>query len=122
MWARIAEILLACWLAISPFILHDTSEGAISWAHPIICAFLIALFALLSFWNPLKKIHLLSLGIAFWLWGLGYSTFPLIASPSLENSVAVGFLLFMLAIVPSQAFLPTFSWQEFYREKQRDKE
>lgn len=120
MWARITELLAACWLAISPFIFHDLNPELNIWVHDMVCAFLIALFASLSFWNRLRKMHLCTLGVALWLWGLGYSTFPAIASPSLENAVAVGVLLSMLAIVPSQAHLPSPSWQEFYQENQID--
>lgn len=118
MWARITEIFLAGWLAISPFIFQTSAQEMHS---NFISAFLIALFALLSYWHPLRKIHLLSLGVALWLWGFGYSTFPLLASPSLENSVAVGFLLSMLAIVPNQTHLPSPSWQKFYQENPQDK-
>lgn len=69
MWARITELFVAFWLAITPFIFHDQSLSVQLW----ICAFLIALFALLSFWNRLRKMHLCTLGVALWLWGLGYS-------------------------------------------------
>lgn len=117
MWARVVEFMLACWLALSPFILRYPATETFLWANDFICAFLIALFALLSFWTPLRKIHLLTLGVALWLWGLGYSSFPGITLTSQENSVVIGLMLLMLAIVPSHSHHPSPSWQEFINNK-----
>ena len=117
MWARVVEFMLACWLALSPFILHYPASETFRWANDFICAFLVALFALLSFWPPLRKIHLLTLGIALWLWGLGYSSFPDMTPPAHENSVIIGLILLMIAIVPNHSHLPTPSWQEFLNKR-----
>jgi hypothetical protein len=120
MWARVVEFMLACWLAISPFIFRYPPQETFLWTNDLICACLIALFALLSFWDPLRKIHLLSLGVAFWLLGHGYSTFPSIALPPQENSVVLGLLVLMLAIIPSQSHLHSRSWQEFERKNKKE--
>lgn len=117
MVARVIEFMLACWLAMSPFILHYPSDETFLWANDLTCACLVALFAVLSFWDPLRKIHLLTLGVAFWLCGLGYMTFPEMASPPQENSVSIGLLLLMLSIVPSHAQLPPRPWQKFYQNE-----
>lgn len=117
MWARVIEFMLAIWLALSPFIFRYSSGETFLWVNDFVCASLVALFALLSFWHSLRKIHLLTIGIALWLWGLGYSTFPGKTSPPLENSVVIGLLLFMLAIIPSRSEQISHSWQEFMRKK-----
>jgi len=117
MWARVVELMLAIWLALSPFILRFSHDETFLWTNNFVCAFLVTLFAFLSFWHPLRKIHLLTVGIAFWLWGLGYSSFPKIASPSLENSVVIGILLFMLAIIPTHSDQLSHPWQEFMKNK-----
>ncbi|MDP1608003.1 MAG: hypothetical protein Q8L98_01670 [Chlamydiales bacterium] len=117
MWARVIEFMLAIWLALSPFILRYPSHETFFWINDLVCACLVALFALVSFWYPLRKIHLLTIGIALWLWSLGYSNFPEQTSPPLENSVVIGLLLLILAIVPSHASLPSHSWQEFMKRK-----
>lgn len=113
MWARVVEFMLAVWLAFSPFILRYSSQEPLMWANTLICAALIMLFALLSFWDPLRKIHLLTLGVALWLLGLGYSTFPEIAQPPEENSAVLGLLLLMLTIVPTHSHHLSRSWQKF---------
>ncbi|MES2273535.1 MAG: hypothetical protein V4487_05050 [Chlamydiota bacterium] len=109
MWARISELIVACWLFLGPFVLSDFSQKT----NDYICAFLTALFALLSFWDPLRKIHVLTIGVGLWLWGSAYSTFPASASPMEENSVIAGALLVMLAIVPSGSHLLSRSWHKF---------
>ena len=117
MWARILEFMLACWLAASPFILRYPPEETFFWTSDLACATLAALFALLSFWRPLRKIHLLNLAVAAWLWGLGYIGFPDLAPPPQENSVAVGLLLLMLSLIPCHSHLPSPSWWKFYIDR-----
>lgn len=119
MWARVVEFMLACWLALSPFILHYPSDHYL-WASDLTCASLIALFSLLSFYGPLRKIHLLNLGVALWLWSLGYQNYPELALPPQENSVTVGLLLLMLAIIPTHSHLPPRPWRKFLEEEQQD--
>lgn len=113
MWARVVEFMLAIWLTLSPFIFHYPSDATFFWVNSFVCASLVICFAFLSFWHPLRKIHLLTLGIALWLWGLGYSTFPEKTSIFLENFVVIGLLLFMLAIIPSHSNQLSYSWQKF---------
>ena len=117
MWARVTEIILAVWLALSPFIFHYSHDEPFFWVNSFVCSFFVALFALLSFCHSLKKIHLLTIGIALWLWGLGYSTFPVHPLPILENFVVIGLLLFMFAIVPSHSEQLSHSWREFMKKK-----
>lgn len=115
MWARVVEFMLACWLALSPFILHYPSDDKFLWISDFLCALLTALFALLSFSPYLSKIHHLTLAVGLWLLFVGYQNFPEYALPSQENSVALGLLLMMLAIVPSHSHRPPSSWREFQK-------
>jgi hypothetical protein len=117
MWARVVEFMLACFLAISPFIYNYSAEETFLWANDFICAFLIALFALLSFWHPLRKMHLLTMGVAIWLWCVGYQTFPMPATPQENSIVVIALILVMLAIVPSHSEYPPQPWQDFHQSK-----
>jgi hypothetical protein len=117
MWARVVEFMIAVWLALSPFIFRYSSGETFLWVNDWVCAFFVASFALLSFCHPLRKMHLFTLIVALWLWGLGYTTFPEKASVSLQNSVVVGLLLLMLAIVPSHSDQLSFSWNKFMKER-----
>jgi hypothetical protein len=118
MWARVVEVMLALWLWMSPFIFRHPPEDTFLWANDFICASLVAFLALFSFWHPLRKIHLITIGVAFWLWGIGYIDFPERTSIPLQNSVVVGLLLFMLAIIPTYAEQPPYSWREFLKKKE----
>ena len=61
--------------------------------------------------------HLCNLAVAFYLILLGY-IFKEGAYPEpLQNYVVLGLLLFMIAIVPSEASKPPVPWREFYRKK-----
>ena len=117
MFARVVEFMLACWLAISRFIFHYTPEESFLWKSDLVCASLIALFALLSFKEELNKMHLFTLGVAGWLIALSYSTFPLEASPPLENYLVLGLLFFILAVLPSNCHLSPRPWRKFYGEE-----
>lgn len=120
MWVRTIEIMLGCWLALSPFILRYPSDKTFLWASDFMCAGLILVFSLLSFYRPLNKMHLFNLGVAFWLWGLGYATFPEFPHPPQENSVVIGLLVFMLSLIPTHSHEPPRLWIEFLREKGKD--
>src|SRR5262245_11874038 len=101
MWARIVEIMLGCWLAVSPFVFrHPVSERG-WWANDLVCAFLTVLFSLVSFWPPANRIHLLLLGVALWLIGFGYFAGAETSPPALQNNLLIGLLLAMLAIIPT---------------------
>lgn len=116
MWARVIEFMIACWLSMSPFIFRYTTGHLFFWKSDFISAILIATFSLLSFWFPLRKLHLLNIGVAFWLMGLAYYNFPEMPIPPEENSMCVGFLIAMLAIVPCHSHMPPISWQKFKRK------
>lgn len=117
MWARVIEFMLAIWLAISPFIFQYPLDETIFLVYGSISAFFVALFALTSFLHPLRKIHLLTLGVGLWLWGLSYHNFPETSVPFLENFAVIGVLLLMLAIVPSHSERLSCSWQKFVEKK-----
>ena len=113
MWARVVEVMLGCWLAISPFIFRHPAEQTALWINDLACAFAVVLLALLSFWRPLRHAHLAISGVALWLIAFGYLAAPYPPPPASQNNTIVGLLLLMLAIVPNQAFAPPASWREY---------
>jgi hypothetical protein len=118
MWARVIEVMLACWLAISPFIFrHSPGETFLKLTDPL-CAVAIAVFSLLSYRPSLEKLHLLNLVVAGWLIGAGFFAAASPPPPALQNEVVVGLLLLMFAILPSHASLPPRSWREFYGSRE----
>jgi hypothetical protein len=117
MWARVVEFMLAMWLGLSPFILKYPPGDTFLWANAWICCFLIALFALLSFYERLEKIHLLTCLVALWLIGVAYRQFPQSANLAEQNSMALGVLFFLFALVPSRSEKSPKGWREFMHKK-----
>jgi hypothetical protein len=114
MWARIAELILGGFLAISPLIFSDSPSSR----SGLICSLLIFLFSLLSFSARLNKMHLFNLAIAIWLIGFGWSHPP---TPAMQSHLILGLLLSMIALVPSNATQPPASWQQFYTTRRLKK-
>jgi hypothetical protein len=113
MWARVVEVMLACWLAISPFALRHPREDVGLWLNDLLCAAAVATFSLLAFWRRTGGAHLLVGVVGLWLIGLGYlgSSHP--APPASQNHILLGMTLAMLAIVPNRAERPPEPWQAF---------
>ena len=114
MWARVVQIILGCWLAISPFIFRVSSGETAIWFNDMVSAVLIIASCLLSFWHPCRLAYLITLPLSLWLIGFAYLTSPHPAPPALQNDLLVGLLLLMFAIVPNEAAAPPPAWRDFY--------
>jgi hypothetical protein len=114
MWARVVEVMLGCWLALSPFIFRHAADQPALWFNDLFCSLAVLTFALLSFWHPLRQAHLAICGVALWLIGFGVLASPHPAPPALQNHILVGLLLLMCAIVPNEASLPPRPWRDFF--------
>jgi hypothetical protein len=118
MWVRVIEVMLGCWLAVSPFIFRHPAEQKSLWYNDLVCAFAVIMLALLSFWRPSRQAHLAIGAIGIWLIGWGYLMSPHPASAALQNDTLLGWLLLMFAIIPNQANLPPRSWRNFSPERE----
>lgn len=111
MWARISEIVLGIWLIASYFLFATGS-----W-HDLSNAFLIILFASLSYKEKLNKMHLLQVLPASWLLLLSY-TYPTHLLPfGYQNYILVGLTLLMFAVIPSNASDHPRPWKEFLKKR-----
>ena len=112
MWARDVEVMLACWLAISPLVFRQDA-GPWLWWNDLICAGLVLVLALLSYVRGFGRAHILILLVVAWLighgWWTGWSGEP---TPTSQNHIITGLLLAMIAIVPSHALDPPRAWRE----------
>lgn len=114
MWARVVEFMLACWLAVSPFVFGH-GERTFLWVNDFACAALIATFSLASFVRP--RLHLGNLAVALWLVVAVFVGADAPPSPARQNHMVFGLLLGMVAIVPSHASTPPTAWIEYNRRK-----
>jgi SPW repeat len=115
MWARVVEVMIGCWLAISPFVFRHPPDQSAWWTNDLISGFIVVTLALLSFWTPTRHAHLALSGIAAWLIGFAYLSAAHPIPPALQNDMVVGLLLLMFVIIPDEATLPPKAWREFYK-------
>lgn len=113
MWARTVEVMMGCWLAMSPFIFRHPSGEPHWWWNDFACATLMAGFALLSFVESWRWAHLLQIAVGFWLIGYGFTLGNFPVPPALQNDITVGILLLMFAIVPTEATQPPRAWRDW---------
>lgn len=117
MWARVVEVMLGCWLAISPFIFRHGSEDRVLWVNDLASASAVIVFSIVSFWPPLRLAHVANFLVGLWLIAFGLWALPYPAPPALQNDIVVGMLLLMFAILPNTASMPPRPWREFlFRE------
>lgn len=113
MWARVIEVTLGCWLAMSPFIFRHGSEDRVLWVNDLLSASAVIVLAVVSFWSPLRFAHVANFVIGLWLIVFGLWASPYPAPPALQNDIVVGILLTIFAILPNQASLPPQPWRDF---------
>ena len=112
MWARVVEVMLGCWLALSPFIFAHAANETALWGNDLFSAAAIIALALCSFWRPWQYAHLGIFGVGLWLVMSGYFA-PTPPPPASQNHVVIGLLLLMFAIIPNDASCPPDSWRDF---------
>lgn len=116
MWGRVVEMAIAVWLALSPFIFrvqHDARAIAIDFGLSTI----ILLFASLSYYRPTRYAHLLTLVVAVGMLAWGRFAYGSPPPPIEQNHIFVGFLLLMIALIPSEASLPPEPWRQIKHEQ-----
>lgn len=114
MWPRVVEVMLACWLMVSPFVFRYPPDATFLWVNDYVCATLIVLFSMLSNIPRIEKIHLVNLAVALWLIGVAYLQPTAPPPPPYQNYVVLGFGLLIFGILPSHASEPPRAWKEFY--------
>lgn len=119
MWARVVEIMLGFWLMASPFIFRGIEMDGIRSANETLCGLLVAVLGFLSFWNPTRWAHFLTLLVAGFLIVSGYlAGHP--APPMAQNQIMVGLLLGMFAIIPNRTNEMPEPWRRFYDRNKYD--
>ena len=114
MWPRVIEVMLACWLMVSPFVFRYPADARFLWLNDYACALLIILFSMLSNIPRIEKIHLLNLLVAGWLILIAYLQPSLPPAPPYQNYFAIALGLIIFGILPAHASEPPRKWKEFY--------
>lgn len=111
MWSRVVEIMLGCWLLMSPFIFAYASDATALWVNDLACGSAVILFGVFSYWRPTQHAHLLILAVGTWLCVFAYRQGFGGASPASQNHLILGMLLLMFAIIPNDATRPAPGWE-----------
>jgi len=113
MWPRVVVVMLACWLAASPFIFGHLPHDRVSMLIDFGSAVALATFALLSFWPPTERAHVFNLPVGGGLILAGFLRSSATSVPAAaQNHIMLGLLVLMLAILPSRSNLPPRRWRE----------
>lgn len=116
MWARNVEFMLGVWLVLSPFIFHGAEPPDTVMYTDFACGAAVCLIALVAYWPPSRKLHLLN-GVI----GMGLIAFAFLAGapppPYHQNHVVWGLLVLMTCIVPNRVDEPPRRWREYYNEE-----
>ena len=111
MWSRVVELMLGCWLLMSPFIFgHPASEVA-WWVTDFAAGLGIIALALLSYWNRAQHAHLVTAIVGGALIGMAYRYCGESTPAAIQNQAILGLLLLMFAVIPNQASQPPPSWK-----------
>lgn len=115
MWSRVVEVMLACWLAISPFFFDTAGDESHPWIKTYVCAAAVMILSLASMARRFDKAHLGILLVSAWLAvpalrGIGTA----LPSPVVQNHFLIALLLTMLAVLPSRSLEPPRSWLEHH--------
>jgi hypothetical protein len=105
MWPRVVEIMLGCWLAVSPFVFGHGDRTDL-WVADFTAATAVVVLGLLSYWHPARQAHLLTAVVGLAMVGFGYFWQGYPAPAALQNHVLIGLTLMLLAIIPNEASQP----------------
>jgi len=115
MWSRVVEVMLGCWLLVSPFVFSHPESRAGWWINDLGSGSAVIVFGLLSFWRPTQHAHLLTALVGGWLIGFAYTHIGA-APPAAQNHVLLGWLLVMFAVIPNLATRPPKDFDREYHE------
>lgn len=112
MWARLAEIALIIWLAVSPWILGATTSQAV---NDVACAAVVLLLDIVSIASRrLRYAHLAIIPVGIWLVLFGLLISSSLGTAAAQNEMLVGIGLAMFAVIPTHATRLPPGWARFY--------
>jgi hypothetical protein len=119
MWSRVVEIMLGCWLLISPFVFGHPDDRIGWWITDFSAGLAVIVFGCLSYWRPARFAHLLTAVTGALLIAAAYRFYG-DAPPAAQNEALTGLLLMMFAVIPNEAASPPQAWRDAMRELRDD--
>lgn len=115
MWPRALELVLGCWLLLSPLVFGHTGGSALGLVDRGAGMLVVAIVAI-SLLPSFDRLHLATLPLAVALIAWSWSAFPRPGPFGAQNQILVGLLLGLLSVVPSDASSPPESWRRYVAE------
>ena len=112
MWSRVVEIMLGCWLIISPFIFGHPTDRVDWWVMDMACGTLVLTFGMLSYWQRTPYAHLLTAAVACAMIVFALTHMGEEVPAAAQNQAVLGLLLAMFAVIPNWSSRPPNSWQQ----------
>ena len=111
MWARVAELMLGCWLVLSPLIFRGTEAVAAFALRDIAVGTAVMTCSLLSFWPRTAWAHFITATLAVGLGAIAWAGWERPGPPAAQNEITLALLLLLLAIIPNETSLPPRPWR-----------
>lgn len=113
MWARISELVIAAWLAVST-LAFSLPEAPDTIAVPLAAAVVVVGVGIAS--RRWRQAHLLTLVVAVALILWGWARFPRPGPAPAQSAILSGLMLALLGVVPNEAMDPPPSWRSHVSE------
>lgn len=112
MWPRVVELMIGCWLLMTPFVFRGTTGVSDYLANAYVSGGLIVIASLFSFWERTRLAHLITVGVAVWLAVHGYLSAARPGPPAAQNEITTGLILLLFAILPNESNAVPTAWRE----------
>jgi hypothetical protein len=109
MWSRDVEIMLGCWLLVSPFIFGHPAGEILWWITDFSAGLAVIVLGLLSYWRKTRHAHLGTFLVGGMLIAVAYAAAGRHEAPAVQNQAVLGLLLLMFALIPNEASQPPLS-------------
>lgn len=112
-WPRIVEILLGCWLSLSPAFLGWANGNPATLLSERFFGSAIIIVAIVAIVLPWEPLHFLIAPLDLWILIVPYFEFARPGPALAQSDITVGLVLLMMLILPTRALEPPKSWRVF---------
>jgi hypothetical protein len=111
MWPRVAELMIACWLLVTPLVFRGTAAIADYALSSAAAGTIVALIALLDLSWHLRFARFVTLAVGIGLIVHGYVSAARPGPPAAQNELVAGLMLMMFAVLPNHVNQPPRPWR-----------
>ncbi len=119
MWPRVVEVMLGCWLLISPFVFRLPPGETFLWANSFAAGAVVIAISLAACKPSWERVRFLNLAVCAYLVLSAYFAppGPWPPPPAYQSWLVVALLILITAVIPTQSTRPPRAWQAFYENR-----